>query len=86
MRTRQGNGTINLIRFHYQSFRGSRLVVVIHVVEKVGQLQAMLNQAASGDIIALADGVFTIDESLIINKHYKYSLLQGYYKHLLVAL
>ncbi|MDT0622012.1 chondroitinase-B domain-containing protein [Croceitalea vernalis] len=41
---------------------------IIHVVEKAGQLQAMLNQAASGDIIALADGVFTIDESLVINK------------------
>lgn len=41
---------------------------VIHSVDNAEQLQDKLALATEGDIIALADGVYTIGKSLIINK------------------
>jgi len=41
---------------------------VTHAVDKAEDIQAKIDTAASGDIIALAKGVYMINESLVINK------------------
>lgn len=41
---------------------------VTHTVNKAEDLQIKIKAAANGDIIALAKGVYTINESLVINK------------------
>ena len=39
-----------------------------HTVTKVEDLQTKLNEAVNGDIIALAEGVYNVDRSVVINK------------------
>jgi len=39
-----------------------------HVVTKVQELQTKINEASNGDIIAVAEGVYKLDKSLVINK------------------
>jgi len=39
-----------------------------HTVTTVEELQAKINQANNGDIIAVAEGVYNLDKSLVINK------------------
>lgn len=41
---------------------------VTHTVSKAGDVQTKINEASDGDIIALAQGVYNFDSSLIINK------------------
>ncbi|WP_179352924.1 chondroitinase-B domain-containing protein [Winogradskyella vidalii] len=41
---------------------------VTHTVTKAEELQTKINEAANGDIIALAEGVYDISSSIIINK------------------
>jgi len=41
---------------------------VIHGVTKSEELQTKINEASNGDIIALAEGVYNIDKSIVINK------------------
>ncbi|TMM56719.1 DUF4957 domain-containing protein [Maribacter algarum] len=41
---------------------------VTHVVTKAEELQTKLNEASNGDIIALSAGVYTVNESLVVNK------------------
>jgi poly(beta-D-mannuronate) lyase len=42
--------------------------VTTHTVTKAEELQTTINAASNGDIIALNEGVFTIDKSLVIDK------------------
>ena len=39
-----------------------------HTVTKVEDLQTKLNEAVNGDIIALTEGVYSVDRSVVINK------------------
>jgi len=41
---------------------------ITHVVDKVADFQTKINEADNGDIIALNEGVYTIDKPLVINK------------------
>ncbi len=41
---------------------------IVHNVANVGEIQTKINEASSGDVIALAKGIYNIDMSLIINK------------------
>ncbi len=41
---------------------------VIHTVTKTEELQAKINEAVNGDVIALAEGVYNVKKSLVINK------------------
>ena len=41
---------------------------VTHNVSKAGELQAKIDAASNGDIIALNEGIYAIDKSLVINK------------------
>ena len=41
---------------------------VTHTVTKAEELQTKINAASNGDIIAVAEGVYTISKSLVINK------------------
>ncbi len=41
---------------------------VTHTVTKAAELQTKLNEASNGDIIALSEGAYDFNESLIINK------------------
>lgn len=41
---------------------------VTHTVAKAEELQTKINEASNGDIIAVAEGVYVLDKSLIINK------------------
>jgi len=41
---------------------------VTHMVKNSGELQAKINEASKGDIIALSEGAYTLNESLVINK------------------
>lgn len=41
---------------------------VRHIVTKAEELQTKINQASNGDIIVLSEGVFAINESVVINK------------------
>jgi poly(beta-D-mannuronate) lyase len=41
---------------------------ITHVVDKVANFQTKINEANNGDIIALNEGVYTIDKPLVINK------------------
>ncbi len=41
---------------------------VIHTVTKAEELQTKINEAVNGDIIALAEGVYNVNKSLVINK------------------
>jgi poly(beta-D-mannuronate) lyase len=41
---------------------------ITHSITTVEELQAKINEATNGDIIALADGTYTLNESLEINK------------------
>ncbi len=42
--------------------------VVIHAVAKSEELQTKINAASNGDIIALAEGIYNLDKSIVINK------------------
>lgn len=42
--------------------------LVTHTVTKAEELQTKINAASNGDIIAVAEGVYTISKSLVINK------------------
>ena len=41
---------------------------VTHIVVKAEELQTKINKASNGDIIALAEGIYTLNESIVINK------------------
>lgn len=43
-------------------------VPITHIVAKAEDLQTQINNASNGDIIAIAEGVHKINESLVINK------------------
>jgi poly(beta-D-mannuronate) lyase len=42
--------------------------LVTHIVTKTAELQTNINEASNGDIIALAEGVYQVTSSLVINK------------------
>ena len=39
-----------------------------HTVTKAEELQTKINEASNGDIIALTEGIYTLNESIVINK------------------
>ncbi|MBQ0788665.1 MAG: DUF4957 domain-containing protein [Oceanihabitans sp.] len=41
---------------------------VTHTVTKAEELQTKINEASNGDIIAVAEGIYTLNTSLVINK------------------
>nr|WP_321245775.1 chondroitinase-B domain-containing protein [uncultured Psychroserpens sp.] len=41
---------------------------ITHTVTKYEELQTKINEASNGDIIALAEGVYALNESIVINK------------------
>ena len=41
---------------------------VTHAVAKAEELQTKINGASNGDIIALGEGIYTLNESIVINK------------------
>lgn len=41
---------------------------VTHMVKNAGELQTKIDEASGGDIIALSEGAYTLNESLVINK------------------
>jgi len=41
---------------------------VTHTVAKAEDLQTKINEASNGDIIAVAEGIYSLDKSLVINK------------------